>query len=407
MYNHRTERIADTNANINEAARQLFKGFVSTWSDRLDLSIPSSIVAAHEAATEAGIFTQAKKMRTYYFGSRLTTYGVNYVSDACVEGCAFCPAGIWNRGYKSKTLTTNEVVADVLCTMLQGHKRTCVLQANWSEEKFLAKLTEWLPEVIRVCAPLGLEELILNVQTLSQEGYRQVMELKNGVNPEFSIQIRTFQESYNSESYTTLIPRTPNGNKGNMTQRLQGQETASNAGVDAVGCGVLFGLNAKPLQELGALVHHAEGLLQQNINLVRICLPSAHEISGLRTRIPFDLSASDATYPLFSELVYALARLALPEMNWVMSERDPALLRDILAAYATETTVGVRPGVGDNLANYVNETKGLHFVQATTYSEIDPASYVERMNQLGFKVDLVLSESHLQDIKLALANLGY
>ncbi|MEI8004162.1 MAG: hypothetical protein WCG94_07465, partial [Methanothrix sp.] len=407
MYRHQDERLKETSPKLNSAAQKAYVEFIAQWAPRLDLSDPDSIGKAYTAGIGAGILEQATEVRKYYYGNLITTYGVSYVSDACVENCAFCPAGKWNRGYRAKTLTTKETVADVLCTMLQGHRRTCILQANWSESRFLAKLEEWLPEVIRVCAPLGLVEIILNVQTLSKAGYRIVTGLKNRVNPELCLQVRTFQETYNAESYATLIPPSPMGNKGDMRLRLQGQSAASLAGIDAVGCGVLFGLNSRPLEELAALVRHAQDLLDQDINLVRICLPSAHGISGLKTRIPFDLSTVNQVYWQFSQLVYALARLALPEMNWVMSERDPANLRDELAAYATETTVGVKPGVGDNLAAALDEQKGAHFVQATTYSEKSPEGYVRRTDRMGYKVDLNLSQAYRQPIQTALKELGF
>ena len=115
---------------------------------------------------------------------------------------------------------------------------------------------------------------------------------------------------------------------------------------------------------------------------------------------------TDESYVKCSELVYALARLALPQMNWVMSERDPEQVRDSLVRFATETTVGVRPGVGDNLAAYQREQKGLHFVQATVYRE-DPTEYIGRMAAKGYCVIMDISESRKSLILEALHKLGY
>jgi len=115
---------------------------------------------------------------------------------------------------------------------------------------------------------------------------------------------------------------------------------------------------------------------------------------------------TDHSYIEFSELIYALARLALPEMNWVMSERDPINVRDSLVRFASETTVGVRPGVGDNLAAYREDKKGLHFVQATVYRE-NPTGYVERMARKGYTVVLDLSESRKKLTIEKLNNMGF
>jgi hypothetical protein len=282
----------------------------------------------------------------------------------------------------------------------------CILQANWREEAFLNQLERWLPEVIRVCHPVGLQEIILNVQTLSFEGYRRVMALRNSINPDFVLQVRTFQESYLREWFERAVPATSAGNKHDFERRIKTQETAWNAGADAVGCGVLFGLSPNPIQELKALVEHAEGLLSKGVNVARICLPSAHEVSELSTQIPFDRPVTDSAYIKCSELVYALARLALPEMNWVMSERDPQTVRDSLVRFASETTVGVRPGVGDNLAAYREEKKGLHFVQATVYAE-NPAAYVDRMARQGYRVILDLSRARQEKVEEQIKKLGF
>jgi len=378
---------------------------MAEFGETLDLRDPESIAVAHKVATEKGIFSEAEQAREYYFGRDVHAYGVVYVSDSCVENCSFCPAGKWNKKYTPKTMGISETVQDVLCVLLEGHTKVCVLQANWLEDSFMKRLELWLPEVIRVCGPVGLQELILNVQTLSATSYRRIMEIRDSINPDFTIQFRTFQESYLQEWYKKSVPRTDLGNKHDFLHRLATQEVAWSAGVDAVGCGVLFGLSPKPLLELAGLVTHAEGLLAKGVKVVRVCLPSAHEISDLSTNIPFDKSVTDSTYIQCSELVYALARLAIPQMNWVMSERDPMEIRDSLVRFASETTVGVRPGVGDNLAAYREEKKGLHFVQATVYRE-DPAEYTGRMARKGYQVLLNLSSERLSRIQQVLDGLG-
>lgn len=409
-YIHADEFRNPNNEEMNRRGYALYQDFTTSYTDLLNLDntkYAECITRAHFTANRRGVFSEAERLREYYFGREIHTYGVVYISDACVEACAFCPAGNrnWDRAYTPHTMTVEETVADVLCVMLQGHSKVCILQANWSEAAFMRNLENWLPEVIRVCEPCGLQEIILNVQTLSRRSYRRIVNLRNCVNPNFTIQIRTFQETYLREWYKFLIPQAK-GNKHDYQRRLMTQEIAWNAGVDAVGCGVLFGLSQKPLEELAALVEHAQELLAKGINVVRICLPSAHRVPGMTTIIGFHLQVSERPYVELSELIYALARLALPQMNWVMSERDPADLRDSLVRFASETTVGVRPGVGDNLAAYRSEQKDLHFVQTTVYSE-NPQQYINRMADSGYTVKMNLSEERQTKIRAALRGIGY
>ncbi|HEY4507803.1 MAG TPA: hypothetical protein VJJ47_02945 [Candidatus Paceibacterota bacterium] len=397
-YNYEAEVLNPEDPALNAEAGAAFSRFVEAWADKVDLRDPASIEAAHEAASEAGLFSLAERARDYYFGKNVHTYGVVYLSDLCVEGCEFCPAGIHNREYKSRTLSTKELVADIAAVLLQGHEKVCFLQANWKEAAFLAKVGHWLPEVIKTCGPLGLKELILNVQTLSEAGYRKVFAIRDAVDPAFTIQVRTFQETYDREAYAALIPEAKGGVKHDFTQRRDTQKVAWKAGADSVGLGVLFGLSPKPLEELQKLIEHAKELQSEGAKVVRICLPTAHSVDGLKTSIPFDLPTSDKDYPHFAELVYSLARLALPEMNWVMSERDPAEVRDQLVKYASETTVGVHPGVGDNLDLFLAKERGLHFEQATVYSE-EPDQYVERMAKSGYTVKMDASTERREKIR--------
>lgn len=405
MYDHSKERVQSSDEALDEKAHALYISFVESSGCSVKLNKLQTILPAYVNAKECGVFTLAEEVREYYFGRKLTTYGVVYVSDVCVEACKFCPAGRWNRNYKAQTLSDREVIAEILCVMLQGHRRVCVLQANWSEEMFLRRLERWLPEAIRVCVPFGLEELILNVQTLTEEGYNRIIAIRNSEDSDFALQVRTFQETYDQKLYEKLITSS-NATKHNFMRRRATQEVAWKAGVEAVGLGVLFGLCPKPLQELQALVCHAGELLGQGVNVVRVCLPSAHEVDGLKTHIPYSMNVNSLEYLQLSELLYALARLALPGISWVMSERDPRYLRRVLARYATETTVGVRPGVGDNLAAFQARERGLHFVQTTTYSD-DPVKYLNYMDRWGYAIDLDLSLERKERILEALISYRY
>jgi 2-iminoacetate synthase len=399
------QTISNPNPALDAQAAAAFESFIADWADRLDLAEPTTIHAAHSRMEELGLFALGEKARAHYYGRRITTYGVVYLSDRCVEACAFCPASVKNVSYRTRELSNQELVADICAVLMQGHDTVCFLQANWSEPKFLARVGEWLPEVIKTCGPLGLKEVILNVQTLSAAGYRKVMAVRNVTNPSFTIQVRTFQETYDETAYAALIPQSTGGIKHDFQARRNTQKVAAEAGADTVGLGVLFGLSPKPLVELQRLIAHARELQAEGIEVARICLPTAHAIQGLQTSIPYDLPASDPAYPKFAEIVYCLARLAMPQTNWVMSERDEPEVRDSIVRFATNTTVGVHPGVGDNLDLFLaKERKQPHFEQATVYSE-EPDRYIERMAQMGYAVEMDTSPERRERIRQTILSL--
>ena len=84
--------------------------------------------------------------------------------------------------------------------------------------------------------------------------------------------------------------------------------------------------------------------------------------------------------------MYALAKIAMPKVSIVSSERDtPEMLRT-LDKYATNRTVDVQPSVGGNLEQAKNKHR---LLQQTTVHPTSPEAtkknYEERKSNLIFK----------------------
>lgn len=129
-------------------------------------------------------------------------------------------------------------------------------------------------------------------------------------------------------------------------------------------------------------------MLTKATTKIKLTIP----LEDIEVNIPFSLSDSKSTasvnlenaYKLFSRLAYALAKLALPNISVVSSERDtPDLLSD-LDMYATCTTLNVHPGVGDNIKFHRKlENSQIHFEQAPSFSR-DPQQTLRTMISKGF-----------------------
>jgi 2-iminoacetate synthase len=339
-------------------SKNIYTKFKKDYMKKFDLKNPKSISKAYDEAKKRKIFTKAQNMRELIFGKDMHFYGVVYIWDACVNDCQYCPGSITNRqkalkegrAYPLRELTVAQTVLDTKAVMKDGHKHVCYLTGSApGREKLPDKLIPYLIELDK----LGLKEIILNTEPPTLEGLKKLRRAVKNT----SLQFRVFQETYNKNTYKIMHPRGP---KADYNFRINVQARAIEAGFDNVGLGALFGLHRYPLEEIEGIRKHAEHLEKKyKVKPSRICLPSANELANIGVTIPYFLKRGKYSegrnillkagdYEKFDEIIYALARLAMPTINIVSSERDgPAMLR-ILDKYATCTTLNVHPGVGDN-----------------------------------------------------------
>jgi len=355
----------EINNKLDEQAIETGEKFIAEHLNKLDLgseNLESDIEAIYREFQSMKIGDQAADTRKFYFQNEVSTYGVVYGSDFCISQCAFCPAG--HDGYKHKSLSADDIATDTLATLAQGHTEVCYLQADVKEDGFLKKAEKWLPKTLEDCGNNGLKTLVLNIQTLSKEGYEKIVEIRDQVHKKtgeyVEISIRTFQETYNEETYrNNITDRGTGGEKYKFDRRASTQETAIEAGVDSVGFGVLIGLHNNVAEELMSLATHVKSLENKGVKIGRIALPAAHAVKGFNLDIPFDIPIYkknsvdelelNQTYVKLIEMIYSTARLLMPHNSIVMSERDPQELLEKLAQFADHTTVGVHPSVGGNI----------------------------------------------------------
>lgn len=404
-------------AEVRKKSKELLRYFVELNLGSKDYV--RKIAEAYDKFEQLGLFQSAKEIREDVYGNNLTTYGVVYKGDTCISSCEFCPAHVPTPGerkaYQPQELESKDVVNEVLATMLQGHTEVCLLQGDVQETVFMRNATQWLPEIVRICGPLGLEKLVLNVQTLSKAGYGQIQQLLDESNTQFgtrvALNVRTFQETYDLGAYAKAIPNPHNsklGQKWNFARRRMTQETATRAGIEGVGMGMLVGVSPKPFKDLVYLAAHLQQLLKNGINVERVAIPSAHNIEGLNTHVLCDIGYGEA-YQQLMEMLYAQFRiLADPSVSLVMSERDEPTLLQKLARYADHTTVGVVPTVGGNIQSLLkrqNTTIGkqLKIFKQANVSSLSPTDFIIAMKEAGFTVQLARETQHLQEIKKLLS----
>jgi 2-iminoacetate synthase ThiH len=387
---------------INEA-RKLYDSFSRRFLHKLDLKNSKTIKQVYNQARKEGLFDKARAVRELIFGRDMEFYGVVYLWDKCCNYCIYCPGSVQNReralkegkAYPLRELSVKEAVQDTKAVMEDGHTHICYLTGEWpGVGLYPQKMAKHLEELDK----LGLKEIILNIPPQTAEGFKIMRKAVKKT----SIQFRVFQETYNPDVFARVHIAGP---KSDYKFRIESQERALEAGFDNVGLGALFGLDRYPLEEIEGLRAHAERIKKKfGKSPTRVCLPSANFLEGIGCHIPYTLQRGEydkygalvkpKDYELFDELIYALARLAMPTLSIVSSERDPPGMLKILDQYATCTTLNVHPGVGDNIEfhkrkseklgyKYKSKNREVHFEQATVFPR-DSSSTIQDMRQRGY-----------------------
>jgi len=375
-------------------ARGLYDEFLDSHARKLDLGDPATIDKAFEAATWLGVFEHARAVRKLVFGTDMHFYGVVYLWDACVNSCSYCPGSLPNRQkaieqgneYALRELSVKQAVIETRAVMANGHTHVCYLAGSAPGRR---RLPDKLSPYLSAVDDLGLDEIILNMEAPTAEGFATI---RRSIR-QTPVQFRVFQETYDRETYAQLHPCGP---KSDYDFRRGSQGRAVKAGFDNVGIGALFGLHQFPLEEIESLRLHAEELEKVfGKRPARVCLPSANELKNIGVDIPFPLERGRYTrgrdelleighYEHLNELLYALARLTMPDISIVSSERDgPAMLR-ILDAFATCTTLNVHSGVGENTNIFGTDDQHVHFEQTTDFPR-DPETMIMDLRIRGFR----------------------
>lgn len=391
-------------------AQKTYETFLEEFQQKLDLGNPESIEMAYAKAEQEGIFKKAQEVRELIFGKDIHFYGVSYLWDKCGEHCMYCPLSVPSRlkmvsegkEVKDKKLSIDEAVKDTIAVMDDGHRHICYLTGSIpGKEKYADEIIPYLTKVIEETKDKDLKEIILNVEPLDESGFKKiadaVREINGRLGTHVSIQFRVFQETYNRETYKKMHPR---GTKSDYDFRYNSQVRALKAGFDNIGLGVLFGLHNLPLEEIENLKQHAEKLEKEFGKIpARICLPSANELTKISVLVPHKIERGEyedekkevlkevGLYEKVNELIYALARLAMPKVNIVSSERDTPAMIEILDKYATCTTLNVHPGVGDNMmraeAEAALKTGEVHKQQTTVFPR-NPERFKNKMRERGY-----------------------
>jgi len=279
----------------------------------------------------------AKEIKERFYGKRIVMFAPLYLSNYCINGCVYCPYHLKNKNIARKKLTQEEIKNEVIALQDMGHKRLALELGEDPVNNPIEYVLDSIKTIYSIKHKNGaIRRVNVNIAATTVENYKKLKDAGIGT-------YILFQETYNRKAYEELHPTGP---KKDYAYHTEAMDRAMDAGIDDVGCGVLFGLDMYRYELVGIIMHaeHLEakyGVGPHTISVPRVC--PADDID------PSELNAiSDE---IFQKIV-AVLRIAVPYTGMIVSTRESQASREkVLDLGISQISGGSRTSVG----GYVKE----------------------------------------------------
>lgn len=292
----------------------------------------AQLLAIRSPEGKEELFEAAKELKRKIYGNRIVLFAPLYIGNRCVNDCAYCGFKRSAKNTLRKTLTKEELAAEVVALENEGQKRLILVfgESPAYTPEFIADCTRTVYSVrsgngsIRRCN--------INAAPLDVKGYRTVWEAGIGT-------YQIFQETYHKASYAKYHPA--DTIKGDYMWRLDGLDRAFEAGIDDLGIGALMGLYDWRFETMG-LVSHAIHLKEKfGVGPHTISFPRIRPAQDMNLELPYAVSDED-----FKQLV-ATIRLAVPYTGMIMTARESEQVRnEVIHFGVSQIDAGTRLEIG-------------------------------------------------------------
>ena len=261
------------------------------------------------------IFNLAKKIKEEIYGNRIVLFAPLYISNYCTNSCVYCPYCINNKTTVRKKLTQKEIENEVKAIINMGHKRLALEAGEDYENCSLDYIMQSIDTIYNTAGKNKnnkIRRINVNIAATTVENYRKLKEKNIGT-------YILFQETYNKRLYEKFHPTGP---KSNYSYHTTAMDRALKAGIDDIGCGVLFGLCDYKYDFTALLMHkeHLEATFKigpHTISIPRI--KAANEIDLKQ----FENAVDDRTFLK----IIACFRIAVPYTGIIISTRESEAIR--------------------------------------------------------------------------------
>ena len=256
-----------------------------------------------------------------------------YLSNYCVNGCLYCPYHAKNKHIRRVKLTQEQIRDEVIALQDMGHKRLALEAGEDPVNNPIEYILESIKTIYSIKHKNGaIRRVNVNIAATTHENYKKLKDAGIGT-------YILFQETYNKESYERLHPTGP---KHNYNYHTEAMDRAMEAGIDDVGCGVLFGLELYRYEFVGILMHAEHLEAKFGVGPHTISVPRVRRADDIDPDV-FDNGISDDT---FAKIV-ACIRIAVPYTGMIVSTRESQQSRErVLHLGVSQISGGSKTSVG-------------------------------------------------------------
>jgi len=279
------------------------------------------------------ILRLARRLKEDFYGRRIVLFAPLYLSNYCVNGCAYCPYHYQNKCIPRKKLTQAEIAREVTALQDMGHKRLAIEAGEDPRNNPIEYILESIDTIYNIHHKNGaIRRVNVNIAATTIENYRKLKQAGIGT-------YILFQETYRRESYEALHPTGP---KHDYARQTEAMDRAMQGGIDDVGLGVLFGLEGYKYEFAGLLMHaeHLEAAF--GVGPHTISVPRIKPADGVN---PADF-ANGVPDGIFAKII-ACIRLSVPYTGMIISTRENQSMRArALELGVSQISGASRTGVG-------------------------------------------------------------
>ena len=275
----------------------------------------------------------AHEIKLKFYGNRIVMFAPLYLSNYCINGCVYCPYHGKNHHIARKKLSQEDIIKEVTALQDMGHKRLALETGEDPVHSPIEYVLESIKTIYGIHHKNGaIRRVNVNIAATTVENYRKLKEAGIGT-------YILFQETYHKKTYEDLHPTGP---KSDYTYHTEAMDRAMGAGIDDVGCGVLFGLNLYRYDFVGLLMHAEHLEATMGVGPHTISVPRVRPADDIDPDA-FDNSISD---DVFAKIVTVL-RIAVPYTGLIVSTRESQKTRErVLHLGVSQISGGSRTSVG-------------------------------------------------------------
>lgn len=284
------------------------------------------------------LFAIARKIKEAIYGNRIVMFAPLYVSDFCVNRCAYCSYNECHN-FTRRKLTMEEVRQEIIEIERMGHKRIAMEAGEDDENCPIDYIVECLQTVYDTQSDISgeIRRVNVNIASTTVENFKKLKDVGIGT-------YILFQETYHKPTYEKYHLAGP---KSDYWYHTTAFDRAQKAGIDDNGAGVLFGLYDPYFEALALMIHNEHMEKVHGVGFHTISVPRIRPAEGIDLSAIYPAIPDDETF----KKIVAVLRLAVPYTGMIISTRESAAMRkDLLDCGITQLSACSAVGVGGYMA---------------------------------------------------------